>query len=222
MRLISWTLRSGSEHLGRWSGLKLASFQFPLTHLWKKQVIVVFLLHLKVHLLPLETGQSHAVKPNSIADSNCMKQIQLVREFSKLQVEISSFSPGVVNIWRYVFSPYWAQEQSLDFQSLYRQTGWSHYLFGIRQCFSTKILNPLVDLRYWVPLNVRVFYGKSSHVCALEKIPAAVAIDLCCRHRRIWLDFYEDDMLPWVLSRIHIQQEIPYYTLQVPVGSGVI
>ncbi len=27
---------------------------------------------------------------------------------------------------------------------------------------------------------------------------------------RIWLDFYEDDMLPWVLSSIHIQRKSPY------------
>jgi hypothetical protein len=26
---------------------------------------------------------------------------------------------------------------------------------------------------------------------------------------RIWLDFYEDDMLPWVLSSIHIQRAGP-------------
>jgi hypothetical protein len=35
-----------------------------------------------------------------------------------------------------------------------------------------------------------------------------------CRPRkviivRIWLDFYDDDMLPWVLSSIHIQRAIP-------------
>ncbi len=39
-------------------------------------------------------------------------------------------------------------------------------------------------------------------------------LDDPCRLRpviiiRIWLDFYEDDMLPWVLASIHIQRLYP-------------
>ncbi len=43
-----------------------------------------------------------------------------------------------------------------------------------------------------------------------NKSPQKISVDPCRLRQviitRIWLDFYEDDRLPWVLSSIHIQR----------------